>query len=346
MAERKNSLSLNHLITIDAMDRNRIQSSRSSKTTSPPLTSQTQKLKDSCDKCSSSKVRCTKEKPSCARCDKLGYTCFYSPARRVGRPYRSKEPSSEEKDNEESDRASTKNTPTTRFVDESVRIYSRFNAATSVDASLNSTSSASVIQNNFNPSESNPAKHRDIDPDCVLVALDLFADLEGPAEQLRRASPVDSALLNATAQTITSAFRQLSTILICPCSERAEVGMLVSAMCMSIIDMHVMTIAKFARDQPPPAVLDQTAPWESPGVGPHRSPEHEATAMRVLGELSKVAKLILQFTERYNDGNGSLNRSNGRKNGSELPAGFLPSMATFLRERLQQITNDTTYWLG
>ena len=337
------------------MDRNRIQSSRSSKTTSPPLTSsQTQKLKDSCDKCSSSKVRCTKEKPSCARCDKLGYTCFYSPARRVGRPYRSKESSSEEKDSEESDRPSTKNTPPTRFVDESVRLYSRFNATT-VDASPNSASSTSTLRTNPNQSEkvlsagqsdSNTAKHHDNDPDCVLVALDLFAELEVPAEQLRRASPVDSALLNTTAQTITAAFRRLSTILICPCSERAEVGMLVSAICMSIINMHVMTIAKFARDQPPPAVLDQTAPWESPGVGSHRSPEHEATAMRVLGELSKVAKLILQFTERYNDGNGSLNGSNSVKNGSELPAEFLPSMATFLRERLQQVTNDTTYWLG
>lgn len=47
----------------------------------------TQKLKDSCDMCSSSKVKCNKEKPVCSRCWKLGYPCFYSPARRIGRPH-------------------------------------------------------------------------------------------------------------------------------------------------------------------------------------------------------------------------------------------------------------------
>lgn len=47
----------------------------------------TQKLKDSCDMCSSSKVKCNKEKPLCSRCRKLGYPCFYSPARRMGRPH-------------------------------------------------------------------------------------------------------------------------------------------------------------------------------------------------------------------------------------------------------------------
>lgn len=46
-----------------------------------------QKLKDSCDMCSSSKVKCNKEKPVCSRCRKLGYPCFYSPARRIGRPH-------------------------------------------------------------------------------------------------------------------------------------------------------------------------------------------------------------------------------------------------------------------
>ena len=45
------------------------------------------KLKDSCDMCSASKVKCDKEKPTCNRCKKLGYPCFYSPARRMGRPH-------------------------------------------------------------------------------------------------------------------------------------------------------------------------------------------------------------------------------------------------------------------
>jgi hypothetical protein len=42
------------------------------------------KLKDSCDTCAASKIRCDKQKPLCGRCERLGYPCFYSPARRTG----------------------------------------------------------------------------------------------------------------------------------------------------------------------------------------------------------------------------------------------------------------------
>lgn len=44
----------------------------------------TPKLKDSCDTCAASKIRCDKQKPLCGRCERLGYPCFYSPARRIG----------------------------------------------------------------------------------------------------------------------------------------------------------------------------------------------------------------------------------------------------------------------
>jgi hypothetical protein len=67
--------------------------------------------------------------------------------------------------------------------------------------------------------------------------------------------------------------------------------------------------------------------------------------MRAFTELSGLARLIVQLTERYNEGNGVLNRKD-LGNGSELPTDILPGMATFLRERLQQVTNDATYWLG
>lgn len=40
-------------------------------------------LKDTCDMCSASKVKCDKRKPLCTRCERLGYPCFYSPARRL-----------------------------------------------------------------------------------------------------------------------------------------------------------------------------------------------------------------------------------------------------------------------
>ena len=40
------------------------------------------KRKDTCDMCSAAKVRCDKSRPICDRCERLGYPCFYSPARR------------------------------------------------------------------------------------------------------------------------------------------------------------------------------------------------------------------------------------------------------------------------
>ena len=173
--------------------------------------------------------------------------------------------------------------------------------------------------------------------------MDLFCELEVQTEQLRRSSLVDSCLANSTAQTIIAALRRLFTILICPCSERAEVGMLIYAICMTIIDMHAMTITKSVRNNPPPPVLGQTGLWDDHGASAQEPPENEAVAMLVLGELSKMAKLVLQFIERYS---GDVEGKQPLPEGHEIPFDFLPALGNLMRERLQQITNDATYWLG
>ncbi|KAI0902992.1 hypothetical protein F4823DRAFT_330375 [Ustulina deusta] len=43
------------------------------------------KLRDSCCNCAKSKLRCSKEKPTCARCVKQGKACSYVPSKRAGR---------------------------------------------------------------------------------------------------------------------------------------------------------------------------------------------------------------------------------------------------------------------
>ncbi|RMJ28737.1 Transcription factor [Aspergillus sp. HF37] len=43
------------------------------------------KLRESCISCSSSKVKCNKEKPTCARCVRRGLSCEYRVSRRTGR---------------------------------------------------------------------------------------------------------------------------------------------------------------------------------------------------------------------------------------------------------------------
>ncbi|EME43830.1 hypothetical protein DOTSEDRAFT_34400 [Dothistroma septosporum NZE10] len=48
------------------------------------------KLKDSCTSCATSKVRCSKDKPSCNRCKRRGMACEYDTSKRFGRtPYQS-----------------------------------------------------------------------------------------------------------------------------------------------------------------------------------------------------------------------------------------------------------------
>ncbi|KAJ5523259.1 hypothetical protein N7513_012803 [Penicillium frequentans] len=156
-----------------------------------------------------------------------------------------------------------------------------------------------------------------VDQDCTLIIVEMFSELEVPASQLRYSSSVDSCLLNTTTQTLSAVLHRLSIILICPCSGKGETAMLISAVCMTIIDIHAMIIAKF-----------------------HETPGNEATAMPVFEELSKVATLVLQFTERYN---GSTIGEPAFA-GNDIPLDFLPALGNLMQERLQQITNDATYW--
>ncbi|KAH8810944.1 aflatoxin regulatory protein-domain-containing protein, partial [Xylogone sp. PMI_703] len=50
-----------------------------------PVAQTTPKIRDSCQACASSKVRCTKEKPTCSRCARRGFACKYLVTKRPGR---------------------------------------------------------------------------------------------------------------------------------------------------------------------------------------------------------------------------------------------------------------------
>jgi len=43
------------------------------------------RLRDSCNSCAASKVKCSKEQPICARCEDRDYVCQYSPTKRIGK---------------------------------------------------------------------------------------------------------------------------------------------------------------------------------------------------------------------------------------------------------------------
>lgn len=59
-------------------------------TTTATAAAVTVKLRDSCHACASSKLRCSKEKPTCSRCAKRGKQCEYYATRRAGRKQASK----------------------------------------------------------------------------------------------------------------------------------------------------------------------------------------------------------------------------------------------------------------
>ena len=48
--------------------------------------SSSSELKRSCEECSSSKIKCSQDKPVCKRCRKQGIACTYAPPKRTGRP--------------------------------------------------------------------------------------------------------------------------------------------------------------------------------------------------------------------------------------------------------------------
>ncbi|KAJ5609741.1 hypothetical protein N7528_010308 [Penicillium herquei] len=311
--------------------------------------SQNLRLKDSCDRCASSKVRCSKDKPSCARCAKLGFTCLYSPARRVGRPFRPNESSSET--HTQDTEPPTKALKETRFIDEGNKLFSRFSTTAAPvmteyihgpDAGIRQSPHQIVFETQ-QAQQNKIGQQMHTDSDCVLDIMDLLAELDVSAEQIRRIPSVDPVLLDLASQTITTALHRLSSILICSCSERTETGMLISALCISIIDVHSMTINKFKCSPPTRQDIPAMHAWNNLGVSYEAI--GETAAMQMIGELSKVANLVLQFTERYRAIQVAGENQAELENRNSIPLDFLPALGKFMGERLQQITNNATHGL-
>jgi hypothetical protein len=208
--------------------------------------------------------------------------------------------------------------------------------------------------------------------DLTSTSLSVSSAPTSPASA--HAHPVT---ISTAIHTITTSFRALSTILICPCSERADVGVLAAAVCLTILDIHSAIIrlscpSSNGNSNPNTRITSSntTSPCslDDPQLGQINlntwgmdrnrmevctkcftdRPEEEAATMRVLGELPKVAKVVLQFTKRYS-GAGAERRlgtggggDGGGDSGDCAQADFLPALAAFLRGRLQDIADEAT----
>jgi hypothetical protein len=202
------------------------------------------KLKDSCDVCSSSKVRCTKEKPTCARCDKYGHQCYYSPARRIGRPHRAYSTASHPVPNS-SPVAQNRETPE----------CSTSSNILTINAGPSETPSAPSDTNSSNGTY-DPAKLLDSEPHsdfstCDSLILDILDDLVS-----QQASPSTSS---AHSIHPTASIKRLSRILVCPCSQRLDAALLAAAACSASLDLVQSMVYSSADITPVIGELHQVA---------------------------------------------------------------------------------------
>jgi len=284
-----------------------------------------QKLKDSCDLCSASKLRCDKQKPTCARCASLDQLCSYSPARRSGRPHRVRRERNQLTEAARySDRSSCSNQMT-------------HGSAALLEQQTNNQQQENLIKRGHRHSPSAesftsscPAPEITGGGDCTRTALYILEQLNAS-----RRSGVTHASL-----TTTEACQRLLAILICPCSEQPGVALLLASGCISLMDtVHDLSHGQASRDTANSEVCSSTTLTPSTEQGapvwsvPSPSQRLLNSSPGGVEELAKIAKVILQFADKYcQDSQGGV----GWPHTSWLIAPIVP----LLRNRLQSVTRE------
>jgi hypothetical protein len=180
----------------------------------------------------------------------------------------------------------------------------------------------------------------------MSVATDTLVQLELAKVRLQRSQPAGAhpRAAHTAIETAASAFRTLSSVLVCPCSESHDVGLVAAAACFAMLDVYSAIIGRSkarSADQrlvPPPAsdsscmllsMEDELLYWElsNPASSSSDSAREDATMVRVLGELTEVARVVLQFTKRYWD-------ADGEKHSPD----FLKALARMLTLYLKSVT--------
>ncbi|PHH66068.1 hypothetical protein CDD81_593 [Ophiocordyceps australis] len=269
------------------------------------------KLKDSCDLCSASKLRCDKQKPTCARCAGLGQACSYSPARRAGRPHRVRR---------------DKKHFTTPIVSSSGMSEGSRDSDHGSDASPDSYALGVAEANHQHSAAESPwpCLADSGTGDCTRTAISLI-------QQLSMARSL-AAPRRAASSATTDACQGLLKILICPCSEQPGVALLVASGCLSLIDtaQHLLS-CQASRDTPSSQVPSCAA----------ASPKHDWARWQGLAnsrqsgvaELANIAKVVMQFIARC---------CQEPEMGSAwaTTSWLVAPIAAMLRTRLQSVTDE------
>ncbi|KAE8138685.1 hypothetical protein BDV38DRAFT_292243 [Aspergillus pseudotamarii] len=312
------------------------------------------KLKDSCDVCSASKLRCDKQKPTCSRCANLNRPCTYSPARRGGRPHRVRRKSSQSQSQSQAKTSkqclgAPETNSLNSYLVEPTGVSGQTDSEMSCDNGwFPSTHTINHPQDNqLQPAEitSSPCnmvsmghKVDTTETDCTKAALSIVEQLEITKGRCRSTAPTHSG----SGLTATEACQRLLTILMCPCSEQANVALLVASGCISLMDaVHCSTGAD--SDGGSVSLDVSSSDGRSMGNGsweqdiliwsrPQSSSRSLAgDSQSQVGDLSKIARLILQFTDRY---------SQDTKGGPrwEHTTWVVAPVVALLRSRLQYVT--------
>ncbi|KAL8805555.1 MAG: hypothetical protein Q9223_005309 [Gallowayella weberi] len=162
------------------------------------------KLKETCDSCSASKVKCEKQWPQCSRCENLGYPCFYSPARRKGRPHPTLAVDGRKKSEEPAERP-----PKQRKVEREPDRTSPQTHSHRFDERPNIANTRDVFQQQQHNLQGQPVVNRLQDPpQSYQHENSAFQDLTSPPSQ---AIDTSSSTTNTSSPTTLSPFTRAST---------------------------------------------------------------------------------------------------------------------------------------
>ncbi|KAL8776586.1 MAG: hypothetical protein Q9203_004764 [Teloschistes exilis] len=173
--------------------------------------------------------------------------------------------------------------------------------------------------------------------DCTTVALSIVEQLGTSKRWSDTASTYGAGGL-----TTTEACRRLLTILVCPCSEQAEVALLVASACISLMDVVHGSFGANSHQGSPSLSLVSHGLFEQQDLSRWPRPQSSAPSssssdgQSQVGDLAKIAKVIQQFTDKY---------CQDTKEGGprwEHTGWVVAPVAALLRCRLQSVTQGAT----
>lgn len=335
--------------------------------------------------CSASRVRCDKEKPICSRCERLGYPCFFSPARRVRKRRCIQSISSRNKH----EGAEISPEPQPVIVARGESVASRFNASDDTDdfnfrdginganpldvgTSYSSTPSGdSTSMPLQNASSHDNTTSGTMEPmsmglgygqsspsiafefDCATVAMNILQHLN--MTSIKRPSTatlsggIKAPTLDALINTASMAIKRVSTILICPCSKNPDVGLLAAAVCAALLDTYEVILRNSTRSN---AVLTPTEPHRGVKRSSVNSFMRDSEGMdistRDLQDGPNEKATIMRILEELPKVANLVTQFTKRYNqdAEEYPRDLPQALGASITSRLKSMIDEVTNWVA